>query len=89
VVARDSALGGLGEKSTQNTLGQVASRNFVTIREGATLFAVAEQMRAHVASVALVADQITEVKAAQVKGIISRQQIGEVLAQAAELFGDL
>jgi CIC family chloride channel protein len=70
------------------TLGEIADKEYVTVAEDATLFDVMDSMRlAHVA-VAVITRETRSVSADQVRGLITKHQIGDTLAQGVELYSD-
>jgi CIC family chloride channel protein len=70
------------------TLGEIAERQYVTVAEGATLFDVMDSMRLGHVGVAMITHDTRSVSAGQVKGLITKHQIGDTLAQAVELYSD-
>ncbi len=88
VLARETAIGCMGQAIKTHTLQELADKKFVTVSEEATLFYVLARMRSNQASVALVTKVGDVVSPADVKGVITRQQIGDAMMQGIELFAD-
>jgi CIC family chloride channel protein len=88
VLTRDMALGGVGQMGRRATLHEIANKDFVTVPEEATLFYVLGIMRANRASVALVTKGQDVVSRDDVKGAITKQEIGDAMMQGVELFAE-
>jgi chloride channel protein, CIC family len=88
VLTRDMAIGGMGQMRRTATLHEIANKDFVTVSEEATLFYVLGRMRANEASVALVTKGQDVVSGDDVKGVITKQEIGEAMMQGVELFAE-
>jgi CIC family chloride channel protein len=88
VLTEDMAIGCLGQMGKSCTLHETASKDFVTVSEEATLFYVLARMRSKRATVALVAKGGDVVSPDDVKGMITRQRIGDAVMQGIELFAD-
>jgi CIC family chloride channel protein len=88
VLLKDSLIETLGESSETTTLGEVANERYATVLEEATLFVIAETMRSHNASIALVTDGPGIAQASTVKGLITRQQIGGAIIEADDFFSE-
>jgi CIC family chloride channel protein len=88
VLAKDMAICGMGQTGQTANLYETASKDFVTVSEEATLFYVLAKMRSEQAAVALVTKGGDVVSPDDVKGVITRQQIGEAMVQGIELFAD-
>ncbi len=84
----ESALDALNENSATVKLGDLAERNFVTVSEKATLLEVLGEMRPSGASIALVTDENSPAKAEDIKGVITRQRVSDMLGESLELFLD-
>jgi CIC family chloride channel protein len=87
-VSKDTLIEFLGESSESTTLEEVANKRYVTVLEEATLFVIAEKMRSHNASIALVTDGSGIAQASTVKGLITRQQIGGAIVEANDFFSE-
>jgi CIC family chloride channel protein len=88
VLAKDMVIGGMGQKGQTANLHERASKDFVTVSEEATLFYVLAKMRSEQAAVALVTKGGDLVSPDDVKGVITREQIGDAVMQGIELFAD-
>jgi CIC family chloride channel protein len=85
---KDVALGALNQTGEMVTLGEVASRDYITLAQDATLFDVIAGMRANHVSVALVTRDGEATTADDVLGLITKCQIGDAMEQAIEIFSD-
>lgn len=90
VLPREMAIGCMGREGKTGNVCEIAGNDFVTVSEEATLFYVLARMRSERASVALVTkggggDVLSR---EDVKGVITRQQIGEAMVEGIELFAD-
>jgi chloride channel protein, CIC family len=90
VVSKHSviALGALGQSGESLTLGEITSKNFVTVAEETILLDIIGRMRSHKVSVALVTPGSETARAVNVKGLIRTQQIGDAMAEAIDLFAE-
>jgi chloride channel protein, CIC family len=88
VVLKDSLIELLGESGETTTLGEIASKAYVTVSEETTLFVIADSMRSHDASIALVTDGSGMAHVNKVKGFITRQQIGGAIVEANDFFSE-
>jgi CIC family chloride channel protein len=88
VLAKEMAIGCMGKTGKTGTLYEMAYKDFVVVSEEATLFYVLARMRSAQASVALVTKGGDVVSPDEVKGVITRQQIGDAMMQGIELFVD-
>jgi CIC family chloride channel protein len=70
------------------TLGEIADRQYVTVAEDATLFDVMDSMRLGHVAVAMITQETRSVSPDRVKGLITKHQIGDTLAQGVELYSD-
>jgi len=82
------ALGALGQSGESVTLGEITSKNFVTVAEETILLDIIGRMRSHKVSVALVTPGSEIARAVNVKGLIRTQQIGDAMAEAIDLFAE-
>jgi CIC family chloride channel protein len=87
VATREMALRAFREVGADATLGEVVPRQFVTVAENVPLADVAGRLRATGAVAALVTRGAGAVTASDVKGVITRHQVGEALSEAADMFG--
>jgi CIC family chloride channel protein len=85
---KDAALGALNQSGETITLGEVASQDYITLAQDATLFDVIAGMRANHVSVALVTCDVEAATADNVLGLITKCQIGDAMEQAIEVFSD-
>jgi Mg2+/Co2+ transporter CorB len=90
VLPREMAIRCMGLEAETGNVCEIAGNDFVAVSEEATLFYVLARMRAQKASVALVtkAGVGDVVSYGDVKGVITRQQIGEAMVEGIELFAD-
>jgi CIC family chloride channel protein len=70
------------------TLSEIADKDYVTVGEEEPLFDIINKMRASNVSVVLVTDSSSTIFASNVKGLITKQQIGDAMAEAVDLFSD-
>jgi CIC family chloride channel protein len=70
------------------TLGEIADKRYVTVAEDATLFDVMDSMRLGHVAVAVITHTTGPVSADQVRGLITKHQIGDTLARGVELYSD-
>jgi CIC family chloride channel protein len=70
------------------TLGEIADRQYITVAEDATLFDVMDSMRLSHVAVAVITHETPSVSVDQVRGLITKHQIGDTLAQGVELYSD-
>ena len=85
-LTRDAALQPCGQPGKPVTLADLADRSFVTVGEDMPLFDVMTRLRATGASVALVTDGTDKVSGVGVRGLITKQQIANVVIDGMELF---
>ncbi|NWG02846.1 MAG: chloride channel protein [Syntrophaceae bacterium] len=88
VVSKDTLVETLGESNETTTLEEVAHEGYVTVLEETTLFAIAERMRSRNVSIALVTNGSAAAQASNVKGLITRQQIGGAIVEANDFFSE-
>jgi chloride channel protein, CIC family len=70
------------------TLGEIADNRYVTVTDETPLIEVMDSMRLERVAVAMITDDPTSMAAGNVKGIITKHQIGNTMAQAVELYSD-
>jgi CIC family chloride channel protein len=88
VVAKDAAIGAADPSRSALTLGEIADKNYIVVPEETMLFDVIDRMRSHQASVALVARKSAPLSIEDVKGLITKGHIGDIVLQAVELFSN-
>jgi CIC family chloride channel protein len=88
VVSRDVALTASDQAGAATTLGDIKSKDFVSVSEGVALLEVLEKMRYSNTSIALVTDGQSVVSMDGVKGLITRQHIGDAMVDCLDLFLD-
>jgi chloride channel protein, CIC family len=81
-------LGALGQSGEDVTLGEITSKNFVTVAEETALLDIIGRMHSNKVSIALVTPGSEAARAVNVKGLIRTQQIGEAMAEAIDLFAE-
>lgn len=88
VVSRDVALRTPDQAGSATTLGDIKSKDFVSVSEGAALSEVLEKMRYSNTSIDLVTDGKSVVSMDGVKGLITKQHIGDAMTDGLDLFLD-
>jgi chloride channel protein, CIC family len=88
VVSRHVALTTSDQASPSNTLGDIKSEDFVSVSEEAMLSQILEKMRHSHTSIALVTDGKSVVSMEGVKGLITKQHIGNAMTEGLDLFLD-
>jgi chloride channel protein, CIC family len=88
VVSRDAALTTSDQASPATTLGDIQSKDFVSVSEGATLSEVLGKMRYSNTSIVLVTDGKSVVSMDGVKGLITKRHIGDAMTDGLDLFLD-
>jgi CIC family chloride channel protein len=88
VVSKDTLIETLGESSETTTLEEVTNERYMTVLEETTLFVIVETMRSRNVSIALVTDGSAIPQASNVKGVITRQQIGDAIVEANDFFSE-
>lgn len=86
VLLKDVLLKTLIESKETVTLGEIAKRDYVAVTDQATLFEVIDKMHFQHVSVALVTDSSGPTSASNVKGLITKEQIGEATTEGIDLF---
>ena len=82
------ALSALDEAAGKITLGEMANRNLTIVSENATLVQILRAMRDHEASVAVVSAGSGPLAIENARGIITKQQIADSIAQGIEVLAD-
>jgi CIC family chloride channel protein len=88
VLPREMAIRCMGQDAKTGNVCEIAGNDFVSVSGEATLFYVLARMRSEKASVALVTKGGggNVVSHGDVKGVITRRQIGEAMMEGIELF---
>ncbi len=86
VATRSDALGALGERGRDATLGETARRDWLRVDPGCQLADIVGGMRASRASCALVAEARDPVTADAVRGLVTKTEIADAISRASELF---
>jgi CIC family chloride channel protein len=81
-----AALGALDESAAGSQLGDIADKDFVVVSEDTTFLQVITTMRNHRASVALVTSDSQSRLVEKLKGIITKQQVADSVAEAMTHF---
>jgi CIC family chloride channel protein len=85
VIDREGASLACDQSERRIALADIATKEYVTVTEDATVFDVIVAMREQGRSIALVTEGDSLASAQTVKGIITRQQLGEVMMSSVEL----
>ena len=88
LVTKEAALTPLCQLREAITLGEIANRQYVTVVEDTTLFNVMDSMRLGHVAIAMVTNDNRSLSADNVRGLITKHQIGDTMAQAVELYSD-
>ena len=88
IVSKDSTSRSFEQSDRMITLGDIKSEDFVSVSEEATLLEILERMRYSNTSIALVTDGQSVVSTDSVKGLITRQHIGDAMTDGLDLFLD-
>jgi CIC family chloride channel protein len=86
VLLKDVLLKTLLQSKETVTLGEIANKDYVAVTDQTTLFGVIDKMHFQHASVALVTDSSGPTSAGNVKGLITKEQIGEATTEGIDLF---
>ncbi len=86
ILSKDVLLKTLIQSKETVTLGEIANRDYVAVSDQATLFEVIDKMHLQHVSVALATDSSGPTSAGNVKGLITREQIGEATTEGIDLF---
>jgi chloride channel protein, CIC family len=81
-------LGALGQSGENVTLGEITSKNFVTVAEETVLLDIIGRMHSNKVSIALVTPGSETARAVNVKGLIRTKQIGDAMEEAIDLFAE-
>lgn len=87
-VTKEAALTPLCQLREAVTLGDIADERYVTVADETTLFDVMDSMRLAEVAVAMITDHPKSMAAGNVRGLITKHQIGDTMAQAVELYSD-
>jgi CIC family chloride channel protein len=87
IVSKDMALRALSKPTPKATVGELASKNYVTAMESAPLGEVAALLHPSAAPVALVVRAGREGNAGDVLGMLTRGRLADALFETTELFG--
>lgn len=85
VVKKDSALDILTRNGAAAAVREVANENFEVVAENTTLFDLISTMRANHVTLFLVASQPTPVLVGNVKGVISKERIADIMTETISL----
>jgi CIC family chloride channel protein len=88
LMTRDMVSGVLAPPGKSTTLGEIANHDYVAMPEDATLLDITARLRAQQKSIALIVRTHEPASADNVVGVITKEQLGESLIQATELFSD-
>jgi CIC family chloride channel protein len=87
-VTKEAALSPLCQLREAVTLGAIADSGYVTVAEETALFDVMDLMRLGKVAVAMIISNPDSMSPGNVKGLITKHQIGDTMAQAVELYSD-
>jgi CIC family chloride channel protein len=87
-VTKEAALSPLCQLRRAVTLGEIADNRYVTVTDETPLFDVMDSMRLGQVAVAMITDNSGSISTSSVKGLITKHQIGNTMAQAVELYSD-
>lgn len=88
VITKDSVLKIIGQVGKPIKLDDIANKDFVTVEEKTTLPDVIARMQSSQVSVALVIHGTGSASVDDVKGLITKQQIADVIVQTMDMFSD-
>jgi CIC family chloride channel protein len=89
ILDRENAVDCIGQVTIEaSSLSEIATKDYVTVSEEASLFYVLGRMRENKATVVLVTQAGTCLSCNEVKGLITRRQIGDAMMEGIELFMD-
>jgi CIC family chloride channel protein len=86
VLLKDILLRTLIQSKETVTLGEIANKDYVAVTDQATVFEVIDKMHFQHVSVALVTDSSGLIFAENIKGLITKEQIGEATTEGVDLF---
>jgi len=87
-VTKEAALSPLYQLRQEVTLGEIADNQYVTATGETRLFDVIDSMRLGHVAVAMITDNAGSVSSSDVKGLITKHQIWNTMAQAVVLYSD-
>ena len=88
LASREMAIQAFAAPAVGATIGDIALRRYVTVTEQATVAAVAARLHQSHSSVALVTRNGGRASIEDVKGVITRRELGTAVSDAVDLFGD-
>ncbi|MEJ2068090.1 MAG: chloride channel protein, partial [Deltaproteobacteria bacterium] len=88
LLTREGALSPLCQPRKDLTLGEIADSRYVVAGEKETVFEVMDSMLRVKVPVALIIDKGASTSPGNVKGLITKHQIGSTMTQAVELYSD-
>ena len=88
VITKDSVLKIIGQVGKPIKLDDIANKDFITVEEKTTLPDVIARMQSSQVSVALVIHGTGSASVDDVKGLITKQQIADVIVQTMDMFSD-
>jgi len=87
-VTKETALSPLCQLRQAVTLGEIADHQYVTATVETRLFDVMDSMRLGRVAVAMITGNTASMSSSNVKGLITKHQIWNTMAQAVELYSD-
>jgi chloride channel protein, CIC family len=87
-LTRSDALGALGERGRGATVGEIVRRDWLRVAPQAHLADIVSGMRAHAASCALVVDGSDLIAPGAVRGLITKVEIADGIAELGELYAN-
>jgi chloride channel protein, CIC family len=87
-ITKEAALSPLCQLREAVILGDIADSRYVSVAEDTALFDVMDAMRLGKVAVAMIIGNENSTSAGDVKGLITKHQIGDTMAQAVELYSD-
>jgi CIC family chloride channel protein len=88
IVVKEVAIGAVDPARRALTLGEIADKNYVAVAEGMMLLDVVDKMRSHQASVALITKDPGILSVDNIKGLITKEHLGDIALQALDLFSN-
>jgi chloride channel protein, CIC family len=88
VVSKEMALIDLEPTNKATTLGELATKNYITVAEETTFFEVINSMRTHGIPYALVSYDMQSDSIDSIKGLITKQTIADAVTEATDLFAE-
>ena len=89
LVSKHTALNALNNHENQVKLRDIANADYITVAENETLFEIINRMHLSKGSLVLVTNDVGPASATSVKGLITRQQVADVVVESAGLFLDV